>query len=60
MQTDMIDLTSRGNFLMLAPLVPDVVEAILDGRQPADLGGRGLREGFPMEWGKQRNSYIGL
>jgi len=28
-------------------------EAILDGRQPAELGVHVLREWFPVEWGEQ-------
>lgn len=39
---------------MLTLLAPDIVEAILDGRQPAELGVHVLREGFPVEWGEQR------
>ena len=43
-----------GKILMLALLAPDIVEAILDGRQPAELGVHVLREGFPVEWEQQR------
>ena len=43
-----------GRILMLTLLAPDIVEAIMDGRQPAELGVHVLREGFPVEWGKQR------
>ena len=39
--------------LMLTLLAPDIVEAIMDGRQPAELAVHVLREGFPMEWGEQ-------
>ena len=35
-------------------LAPDIVEAILDGRQPAELGVHVLRLEFPVEWGEQR------
>ena len=35
------------------PLAPDIVEAVLDGRQPAELGVHVLRGGFPVEWGEQ-------
>ena len=38
----------------LTLLAPDIVEAVLDGRQPAELGVHVLREGFPVEWGEQR------
>ena len=30
-----------------------IVEAILDGRQPAELGVYVLRAGFPVQWGEQ-------
>ena len=43
-----------GKILMLTLLAPDIVEAIMDGRQPADLGVHVLREGFPVEWGEQK------
>ena len=42
-----------GKILMLTLLAPDIVEAIMDGRQPAELGVHVLREGFPVEWGEQ-------
>ncbi len=36
------------------PLAPDIVEAILDGRQSADLGLPALMEPIPAEWPLQR------
>ena len=39
-------------------LAPDIGEAILEGRQPADLGVHVLREGFPVEWGEQRGMMV--
>ena len=36
--------------LRLTLLAPDLVEAILDGRQPAELRLEDLLEGFPLEW----------
>ncbi len=38
---------------MLTLLAPDIVEAIMDGRQPVELGVHVLREGFPVEWGER-------
>ena len=35
-------------------LASHIVEAIMDGQQPAELGVHVLREGFPVEWGEQR------
>ena len=40
--------------LRLTLLAPDIVEAILDGRQPAELQLDDLLEGFPLEWEGQR------
>ena len=36
--------------LRLTLLAPDIVEAIMDGRQPAELRLDDLLEGFPLEW----------
>jgi site-specific DNA recombinase len=41
--------------LECAFLAPDIVEAILDGRQPADLTWRKLTRNVPMNWVEQRN-----
>ena len=51
-----LDRGYLGKILMLTLLAPDIVEAILDGRQPAELGVHVLREGFPVEWGEQRGT----
>ena len=48
-----LDRGYLGKILTLTLLAPDIVEAILDGRQPAELGVHVLREGFPVEWGEQ-------
>jgi hypothetical protein len=39
--------------LRLTLLAPDLIEAILDGRQPEGMRLEGLMEGFPDEWGRQ-------
>ena len=39
--------------LRLTLLAPDIVEAILDGRQPEGLRLEVLLEGFPAEWDGQ-------
>lgn len=46
-----VDRGYLGRILMLTLLAPDIVEAIMDGQQPAGLDVNVLREGFPMEWG---------
>ncbi len=40
--------------IRLASLAPDIVEAILDGRQPAHLTLKDLMVTFPVEWERQR------
>ena len=47
-----LDRGYLGRILMLTLLAPDIVEAILDGRQPPELGVHVLRQGFPVEWGE--------
>ena len=54
-----LDRGYLGRILMLTLLAPDIVEAVLDGRQPAELGVHVLREGFPVEWGEQRGTIFG-
>ena len=44
--------------LRLTLLAPDIVEAILDGRQPGGMTLPGLMEPFPVEWGAQRPSAL--
>jgi hypothetical protein len=53
-----LDRGYLGRILMLTLLAPDIVEAIMDGRQPAELGVHVLREGFPVEWGEQRRTMV--
>jgi hypothetical protein len=43
--------------LRLTLLAPEIVEAILDGRQPAETKLDDLLEGFPLEWERQRSSF---
>ena len=43
-----------GRVLRLTLLAPDIVEAILDGRQPAGLQLDGLMRRFPVGWREQR------
>jgi hypothetical protein len=48
-----IDRGYVGSILRLTLLAPDIVEAILDGRQPAGLGLPALLKPFPLEWDRQ-------
>jgi len=43
--------------LRLAYLSPTVVEAILDGKYPAQLTMKDLMEPFPMEWDAQAKHF---
>ncbi|MGE3511453.1 MAG: recombinase family protein [Vicinamibacterales bacterium] len=43
--------------MRLAFLAPDIVEAILEGHQPADLELERLLKGVPLEWGEQRRRF---
>lgn len=49
-----IDRGFVGSILRLTLLAPDIVEAILDGRQPAALGLPALLKPFSVEWDRQR------
>lgn len=53
-----IDKSDLSRSLQLAFLAPDIVEAILDGRQPAELTARRLQrlEKLPLLWDEQRTA----
>ncbi len=44
--------------LRLTQLAPDLVEAILDGRQPPDLTLQSLRGQIPDEWSSQLETLL--
>ena len=48
-----VNATYISRILRLTLLAPNIVEAILDGRQPPDLQLDDLLEGFPLEWDRQ-------
>jgi hypothetical protein len=50
-----VDRTYVGRVLNLTLLAPDVVEAILDGREPEGIALPGLMEPFPVEWARQED-----
>ena len=54
---EQLDRGYLGRILMLTLLAPDIIEAIMDGRQPADLRVYVLRQGFPFVWGEQRAAF---
>jgi hypothetical protein len=49
-----INASYVGRVLRLTLLSPEIVEAILDGRQPADLQLEDLLRPFPVGWREQR------
>ena len=46
-----------GSLLRLTLLAPEMVEAILNGRQPEGVTLPRLLEGVPVGWGEQRNAH---
>ena len=49
-----VDQRYAGRILQFAFLAPDIVEAILEGRQPPDLTVQKLLRGLPLGWAEQR------
>ena len=58
-QAERIERGYLGTLLRLTILAPGIVEAILDGRQQADLGLPALVGPFPLEWDAQRTALAG-
>ena len=46
-----------GRVLRLTLLAPDIVEAILGGRQPAEMQLDDLMNRFPIDWSAQREAF---
>jgi hypothetical protein len=49
-----INASYVGRVLRLTLLAPDIVEAILDGRQPTEVTMAVLMKRFPVEWDEQQ------
>ena len=49
-----IDRSYLCRVLRLTLLAPEIVEAIMDGRQPEEVTLPGLMKGFPVEWEQHR------
>jgi hypothetical protein len=56
---EQLDRGYWGRVLQPAPLAPDIVEAILEGRQPDGAGLPTLVEPFPAGWSEQRQAPLG-
>ena len=52
-RAEKLDRTYVGDVLRLTLLAPEIVEAILDGRQSTEVTLPGLMQGFPVEWEAQ-------
>ena len=52
-----IAFTYMARVLRLTLLAPDIVDAILDGKQGPEVTLARLREPFPAEWVGQRNNF---
>ena len=50
-----LDPSYVGDVLRLTLLAPDIIEMILDGRQPPSLQFEELRQSFPLVWQTQRD-----
>jgi hypothetical protein len=53
-----LDRGYLGGHLRLTLLAPQIVDAILDGRQQADLGLPSLMEAFPTDWVEQKAAWF--
>ena len=51
-----VHATYVSRVLRLTLLAPEVIEAILDGRQPTELQLDDLMDGYPLEWEGQRRA----
>ena len=51
-----LDRSFVSHMLRLTLLAPDLVESILDGRQPPTMQLQPLVRGFPVEWERQRRN----
>ena len=53
-----INASYIGRILRLTLLAPEIVEAILDGRQPAEMTLAVLMEPFPVNWLAQHHRLL--
>ncbi len=53
-----VNATYVSRVLRLTLLAPDIVDAILDGRQGERVRLDDLLNGFPLEWDRQRDSLL--
>jgi len=53
-RSEKIGASFVSRYYRLVLLAPDIIEAILDGRQPAQMTVKELLLPFPVEWDRQR------
>ncbi len=53
-EAEKVNASYLSRMLRLTLLAPDIVEAVLDGRQPDRMTLAELMKPFPVEWGEQR------
>lgn len=58
-RSEKIGASFVSRYYRLVLLAPDIVEAILDGRQPAELTVKVLLKSFPITWNGQRD-FLGV
>lgn len=56
-RSEKIGASFVSRYYRLVLLAPDIVESILDGRQPAQQTLKDLLVQFPIEWAKQRSLF---
>ena len=56
-EKEKINASYLARILRLTLLAPDIVEAVLDGRQPKGLLLADLMKTFPVEWDRQRTLF---
>lgn len=56
-RAEKISASFISRYYRLVLLAPDIVEAILDGRQPAQLMMKELLQAFPVEWTMQTDFF---
>ena len=57
-RSEKINMSYLSRILRLTLLAPDIVEAVLDGRQSATLQLESMLKPFPVEWESQRKAFL--
>ncbi|MBT6093297.1 MAG: hypothetical protein HOH04_00335 [Rhodospirillaceae bacterium] len=57
-KAEKINTSYISRILRLTLLSPEIVEKILDGRQPTDMTLKSLQKSFPVDWEEQREMLL--